>query len=254
MIPTPSRGPLRRPSGDAKQLEAGHEFTLAHRTPIPHDPFHYRGGFEMTKARQFFLALTVIVSGGQAHSQLVDTGYGTRDVKFYEERSGGLLAGCALSFHHLLLDTSRGNHTTVLLEGELTLRAHQSGWVSVLLVVAPVEISNKTGGPVVRGPFDPVSGYATFGAVSTAGREVLKRRCLNGGFCAFITDVPFMLAMSRYEDGFRMSYQRAVGDAYITSEIVMPTPDQPQYADIEAYGNCRIALLERVIGGRKPKP
>ena len=181
-----------------------------------------------------------------ADAQLVKNTWGTHRVGFGELRTGGKLAGCELQFDQLIKDNVASPTRAVWVDGVIALMARQPGDLVLLIKVVPFDLS-QTKTQVHKAPFDPVFAYAVLSGVSTAGREAMKFRCEDGGFCAFYSDQELLMAHLKTNLGFRLSYQRINGDADVAMDIAFPTPDQPEWADFRAFSQCQHALLQGVV-------
>lgn len=194
------------------------------------------------------LCFAAALNAPPAKAQLSDTPSRTLNIGFNEMRIGGGLVGCELDFDQLVREAGDRHGQAVFIEGSLTFAAPKKGQIVLIFKIVPFDVSQRNGGPVVKKLFDPAFAYATFGTVSTAGKEANKFRCESGGFCAFITDASVIMASMEATRGFQVSYQRVAGEPDMPSDIVMPAPNEKQYSNLLAFGECRKAVIQRARG------
>ncbi len=178
--------------------------------------------------------------------------FGTLSVEFYDERVGGALVGCVLGFGHLLQDFVYEAGRPVYIDGSVGIEVF-SGRVMLSVKLVPADVTAGSNGQPSLTVFTPENAYLTFGPISTAGKEIIRFRCDQGGFCAGYGDIELLQAFLRSEDtGFEVSYQRSSGGLDVATMIELPTnPDRRGWQDVGNFGHCVQSLLRATVGQQR---
>ncbi len=191
------------------------------------------------------ITLGVMAFVHPARAQIVRHGLRTKSMYSSEIRVGGTLTGCELDFDQLLIDTTVSKPHPVFVQGTIAWMEPHPQTLVLFLKLVPREVTSGTAdephGPI----FTPQFAYASFGNISTAGREASSFPCENGGYCAVYNDQRiFAAAATHLSDGFRIAFQRSRGDIDVESFVTVPTPDQAQWPFLAQFGACAMALLQ----------
>lgn len=174
----------------------------------------------------------------------------TISVKFTEERQGGKLTGCGLSFRQLVHDYADRNGGLVLIEGAVAIVQAHPKLLATWLKVFPSDLVKGKDNKLLARPFKPSYAYATIGNLSTAGKEMIPDACVGEiGYCNGYADDALLAATAGLPQSGRLTvaYQRHKPGIDVSTPIDLTAHSMEEEEPYDAYLRCGYTLLQRFV-------
>lgn len=195
------------------------------------------------------LLLALLLTGAMSErTKAAETLAATADVDFEEDRVGGNLVSCHLTYQLFVRDFVKRAGGIVRVSGSIGLTLPKPKFLGLWVRFFTADATKKPDGSFSMRPFKPAYAYATIGGLSTAHREMGVDICPKDGYCAGISDLALVGAAGQLaiKQQLIIAFQRSPGSLDVSGTVEFGEPDTAGGRALERYSACTVQLMQRL--------